>query len=381
MRVCYFGTYDPEYPRNRTLIAGLRLTGAEVVTCNAPLWGSTPERIARVSGGWKSPHFLIQAAGAWASLMTQHRRAGRYDAMVIGYTGHLDIFLGRPLARRVSAPVALDVMVSLYNSIVYERRLAPPGSLKARFIRWIEATACRLADAPLIDTQANARFLEQLHNLPVGSVGCLYLGADEEIFYPRPQPATGAFVVQYIGKYNPVHGVETIVRAAHRLASKTAIRFELVGSGQEEKQVRALVTELGLTNVEFHTAWIALPDLPDTFARADVCLGAFGTTAQAKRAISHKVYMALAMGKPVITGDSPAIREILEPGRQALLTPGGDDQALAEAILTLYRDRTLCQEMGQAGLALFRERFTRQAIGQQLRAILEETVAARRQGW
>ncbi len=154
----------------------------------------------------------------------------------------------------------------------------------------------------------------------------------------------------------------------------------MIGAGQEEEQVRATAAGLGLSNVTFHTDWIDLPDLPDTFARADVCLGAFGTTAQAEQAISHKVYMALAMGKPVITGDSPAICEILEPGRHALLPPGGDDQALAEAILTLYHHPQQRQAMGQAGLALFRERFTHQAIGQQLRAILEEAVATRRSG-
>jgi glycosyltransferase involved in cell wall biosynthesis len=378
MRVCYFGTYDPDYARNRTLVAGLRLAGMEVVTCNAPLWGSTPERIARVSGGWKSPRFLAQAAGAWASLVAQHRRAGSYDAMMIGYTGHLDILLGRPLARRVGAPVALDIMVSLYNSIVHERKLAAPGSAKARFVRWLEGTACRRADAPIIDTEANARFLEELHGLPAGSVHALYLGADEELFYPRPRRQGAAFVVQYVGKYNPVHGVETIVRAAHRLAGESGIRFQLIGSGQEEGSVRALAAELGLANVEWHTEWIDLSRLPETFAQANVCLGAFGTTVQAGRAISHKVYMALAMGQPVITGDSPAIREILEPGRHALLPPNGDDQALAEAILSLYHSPEKCQAMGEAGLALFRERFTRQAMGQQLRTILEDALAAGR---
>jgi glycosyltransferase involved in cell wall biosynthesis len=379
MRVCYFGTYDPAYPRNRTLIGGLRLAGVEVVTCNAPLWGTTSERIDRVRGGWKSPGFLAQAVSCWASLLAQHRHAGPYDAMVIGYTGHLDVFLGRPLARTKGAAVALDVMVSLYNSIVYERRLATPGSPKARFIRWIEATACRLADAPFIDTEANARFLEQIHGLPLGRVGRLYLGADEALFYPRPTQESGTFVVQYIGKYNPVHGVDTIVRAAHRLAGETGIRFELIGSGQDEAQVRALVAELGLNNVRFHTQWIELADLPETFAQADVCLGAFGTTTQAERAISHKVYMSLAMGKPVISGDSPAIREILQPGKQALLPANGDDGALAEAILTLYRDPEKRRAMGQAGLDLFRQRFTRKAIGQELEAMLEKTIEARKQ--
>lgn len=42
MTVCYFGLYKPDYPRNATLIKGLRTNGIKVVECNVRrhlLWG------------------------------------------------------------------------------------------------------------------------------------------------------------------------------------------------------------------------------------------------------------------------------------------------------------------------------------------------------
>jgi len=34
LRVCYFGPFDPNYPRNRTIIKGLVKNGVELIECN-----------------------------------------------------------------------------------------------------------------------------------------------------------------------------------------------------------------------------------------------------------------------------------------------------------------------------------------------------------
>ena len=38
MSVCYFGTYESQYPRNRIFIKGLRAQGITVRECHIPLW-------------------------------------------------------------------------------------------------------------------------------------------------------------------------------------------------------------------------------------------------------------------------------------------------------------------------------------------------------
>jgi glycosyltransferase involved in cell wall biosynthesis len=68
---------------------------------------------------------------------------------------------------------------------------------------------------------------------------------------------------------------------------------------------------LELQNVEF-IEFLEQKELTQYIHHADICLGIFGETEKAKRVIPNKVYEAMAMKKPVITGNSPAAREFLK---------------------------------------------------------------------
>ena len=43
-RVCYFGTYDRDRPRNRIIIDGLRKKGVEVIECQYSPWGNVEDK-------------------------------------------------------------------------------------------------------------------------------------------------------------------------------------------------------------------------------------------------------------------------------------------------------------------------------------------------
>jgi len=120
------------------------------------------------------------------------------------------------------------------------------------------------------------------------------------------------------------------------------------------------------------TDWVPNQELPRRIAEADVCLGIFGTTDKARRVVPNKVYEALAMAKPVITGDSPAAREVLVGGENALLCEMGNARALAQAILLLKRDRALRERIAQGGYASFRQKFSPKAIGAMVKGYLDE---------
>ena len=55
--------------------------------------------------------------------------------------------------------------------------------------------------------------------------------------------------------------------------------------------------------------------------------------------VPNKVWQAMAVGRPVVTADTPAVREVLEDGLTALLVPAGDPDALASALGRLAGDR------------------------------------------
>jgi glycosyltransferase involved in cell wall biosynthesis len=82
--------------------------------------------------------------------------------------------------------------------------------------------------------------------------------------------------------------------------------------------------------------WVEYEKLIDWISQADVCLGIFGASGKAARVIPNKVFQILAAGKPLITRDSPAIRELLLPDMDGVtLVPAADAPALADAVREL----------------------------------------------
>jgi glycosyltransferase involved in cell wall biosynthesis len=109
-------------------------------------------------------------------------------------------------------------------------------------------------------------------------------------------------------------------------------------------------------------------------AASDVCLGIFGTSPKAQRVIPNKVFDALAVGRPVLTADTPAVREVLTHGETAWLCPPGDPAALAEALLALRSEEGTRRRLAERGHELFVQRFSIDALARDLGAIVAEVL-------
>jgi len=378
MKVCYFGTYDIDRSRNRVIIEGLRQNGVEVVECHTELWRDTADKIRAVKGGLFAPSLWRRFLVSYLRLLREYARVGHYDVMMVGYTGHFDVFLARLLAILSRKPLVFDIFIPLTEIVVEDRKLARRGSLLARMVYLVDKLSCRLADLVLLDTEAHVRYLHDKFGVDMDKLRWLYVGAED--FYNRCQEGLrrkddGSFRVLYFGQYIPLHGVDHIVEAAKILEGYPDISFDLVGDGQTYEEVSSLAERLQVKNVTFHQAWLPTEVLiAEHILPADVCLGIFGDTPQARRVVPNKVFVALAMGKPVITGDSPAAREVLAHKENALLCKMADPQALAQAILLLKRNRALRERIAGGGREAFRERFSPKAVGATVKAYLTEII-------
>lgn len=146
------------------------------------------------------------------------------------------------------------------------------------------------------------------------------------------------------------------------------IVFILLGNGRLRPWIEKTAEKWGLVNVEFKD-WVD-PDVYATMVReADICLGIFGDTGQARDVIPCKVYDALASGRPVITGDTPAVRFLLEDRGNAVFCAIADGGALAKAIMQLKEDEGLRRKIGQNGYAVFQEKCTQKMIGEKVMGI------------
>ena len=374
LRVCWFGTWREEYSRNRIMIEGLRSSGVEVVECHVPLWGSIDDRVRLVGGRWSKVVFLFRAIGAGLRLVGRSFFTGRWDVLMLGYPGPFDAYLARPLAWLRRKPLVLDAFMSPWL-IAWERGLVQRSPLTGRFLHAAEKGGLKLADLIVQDTEEYAAWTTREFGIPRDRIRLVPTGADSARFSPRPGPAAkdGLFRVLYAGTFIPNHGVPTIIRAAEQLKDDPAIRFVFIGDGPDKAAAEVYAKEKELRNVSFEP-WVPGEALPARLAEADVCLGAFGTTPQSLMTIQNKIYEGLAMAKPVLTGDSPAVRAVLAHGQQVWLCPRENSAALAEAVLALKADPALRERLGKNGRSRFLEIGSLEAVGAALRRHLEERV-------
>jgi len=372
MRILYFGTYSrgEEYARNLALINGLSRCGARIEECHAELWPGFQDKMGAVKRGLAAN--LLALIKAYCRLIVQYFQSGEFDFLFVGYIGQFDVFLARALKALHCKPIVFDAFYSLYDTMVKDRGLYPENSLMAKMLRLVDRGSVKCSDLALLDTNEHIKYFCGEFGLDPGRFLAVPLGVDQANFHPRPAPNDdGVLEIVNYSSYIPLHGLEVILRAADLLRNHKDVRFTLIGKGQLFPEMKALAEKLKLENVEF-IEWLSHKELVEKAAGADVLLGIFGVTEKAGRVIPYKAYEALALGRPLITGDSAAARELLVNGEHCLLSPMGDPEALAQKILLLKQDSALREKIARAGLELFQRRCTWESIGSAILQRLNE---------
>jgi len=357
MRVLYFGTYDRAYPRNAQVISALRGAGVEVQEQHRAVW----ERRHNWSVGLRQ---MLRVAEAERSLGRRRGDDRDADALIVGYPGHFDMLAAKRVAG--GRPVVFNPLVSLYDTLVDDRGRFRRGSAAAGVVHRIDRLAFRRADIVVADTEAHALFFREEFGLADDDLEVCLVGAEDRLFRPGWQPEV-PFHALFVGKLIPLHGLETILAAA---ALAPEIPFRVVGSGQLDS-----LLDDRPANVEW-VPWVEYDDLPSEIQSAGCALGVFGTGAKAARVIPNKAFQAIACATPLVTADTPAARELLTDGVDALLVPSGDAGALAAAVRRLAGDAALADRIGKAGRETYEANASEATLGVRWRAVLERAIAA-----
>lgn len=336
-----WGTPDLGKPRTRILIGGLRSQNAIVAECICDVWGGVEDK-SEVKSAGERLGVLIRYCLAYPILVFRYLRAPRHDAVMVAYMGHFDVLVLWPFAKLRGAKVVWDAFLSLYGTVVEDRKMIAAGRPLARLLHNLEKFACRAADVVILDTHAHADYFRNRYRLRPEKVISVWVGVETDIFDRRAVAAPPArkddFSVLFYGQFIPLHGVEHIVDAARRTRDPS-IKWTLIGQGQERAKIDALLSKLKLPSVRL-IDWTDYTALPDMIARADLCLGIFGDSDKAARVIPNKVFQILAMGRPLATADTPAIREIVSKETPGVwLVPPGSGAALAESVAAAKRRR------------------------------------------
>jgi glycosyltransferase involved in cell wall biosynthesis len=168
-------------------------------------------------------------------------------------------------------------------------------------------------------------------------------------------------VILFLGQQYRYKGVRELVEAAPRVWSRfPEARFIFVGPGTRfSRQLFAgvsdpRVAELGNVSLEDKTDLLAACTL--------LCVP---STQESFGGVYTEAWM---MGKPVIGGDIPAIREVISEGENGFLVPQQPDE-IAVRINCLLEQPALREQMGASGKARVLERFTWDRLAEQTREV------------
>jgi glycosyltransferase involved in cell wall biosynthesis len=268
------------------------------------------------------------------------------------------------LSRFPGRKLIFDPLVSRYETRVLDRGDAGEGSAQARYNWHIDRVSMRMADLVLADTAAHAAFYVSEFDIDKNKVHTLYLGYDDSVFgvLPAREP-DGFFRVLFYGSFLPLHGTHVIVEAAEMLDD--GFRFRIVGSGQTMDDFKKRADGMDDGKIEL-SGNVPEMELPGLISGADAVLGVFGTTPKTGMVIPNKVYQAMASGRPVVTGDTPAVRELFTPGENVICVPPGDSEALAEMLRKLRDDREFAASVSREGGRLVREEYNPEKVASRL---------------
>lgn len=342
--VCFFGGYAEEYPRNAIIRRGLRAHGVAVSSCRTGHKRKIFSRYARL-------------------IMRYARMPKDFSVIFVPEFRHKDVPLAWLLALLSRKRVVFDPLVSRHETKIIDRGDAGRRSFQSWYNRRIDTLSLKLPHLVFADTASHASYYRS--EFGARNVAVLPVGYDDTVFTPRPTADAGngdSRTVFFFGSYVPLHGVETIIDAAARLRDRPEVVFKMIGGGQTFDSARSRAAEAGLDRIEFLKR-VPYGELPRHVGAAHICLGIFGTSEKASRVVPNKVYQCMAMRKPVITADSPAIREYFTAGEHLFTVPPGDGEALARTIIRLIDNPAEAESVAERGYSLVRERFSSGSIG------------------
>jgi glycosyltransferase involved in cell wall biosynthesis len=213
-------------------------------------------------------------------------------------------------------------------------------ALASRWCDWVvgvcEGTRTNLLGAPFADC---------------GKIIHIYNGASPANIGAVPRPKSG-FTLLHVGRMVPTKDHATLLRAVALARPRIPnVRLWIVGDGPLEPSLRALSSELGLS--ECVTFFGERNDVSSFLAAADLFVMPSIT-----EGLPVSLLEAMSAGLPAVVTDVGGMGEIARLSRAATLVPRSDPQALSEVLCKTAERRDELPKIGDLARRCYQERFT-----------------------
>lgn len=180
------------------------------------------------------------------------------------------------------------------------------------------------------------------------------------------------FILLYAGIIGYAQGLDVIIRAAARLKQYPSVKFILLGSGPEKERLLELKEELSAYNVIFVDT-VAKSEMPLVISASDAAVVPLRKLELFKGAIPSKIFENLGMKRPVVLGVEGEAKELfIDEGKAGIFYEPENDEQLAAAVIELFGNKELREQLGENGFRYVSEKFNRETIADNFYSWLSE---------
>jgi colanic acid/amylovoran biosynthesis glycosyltransferase len=213
--------------------------------------------------------------------------------------------------------------------------------------------------------------------VPDAPITRIYNGLDLHQFSRNGTHPDTPPLILAVGRLVEKKGFADLIRACSMLRDKHIdFRCRIVGTGDEEPRLRALIQALALAGVVELVGPMPREDLIALYPQARVVVAPCVVAADGNRdGLPTVLIEAMALEVPVVSTPVTGIPEIVRHGETGLLVPPHDPAGLAIAIECVLHDRARSLAMARAGRACVEQHFEIRKNITQLRELFEKASA------
>jgi len=312
--------------------------------------------------------------------LAQRERPDILHAHSPSLTAHPAVRVGRELG----IPVVYEVR-GFWEDAAVDHGTTTEGSLRYRFTRWLETRALR-------QVQGITAICDGIRNdiakrgFDASRITLIPNAVDVERFQPvgAPKPElqaslglAGHYVLGFAGSFYAYEGLDLAIRAMPAvLQAVPNARLLLVGGGPTEATLRALVTELKLSDKVIFTGRVPNAVVQDYYALIDVLVFPRKRMRLTELVTPLKPLETMAQAMPLVASDVGGHRELIRHRETGLLFPADDAQALARQVIELHGDPALQRTLRERGRAFVSAERTWQRSVENYEQVYRQALAA-----
>jgi len=271
------------------------------------------------------PHDWLRFALPWRTKQNSARILDEFKPDAVHFQSH--IVVGRGLSIEAQKR---GIRIIGTNHFMPENLLEFTGIPK-RMQDWAIGLAWSAARRSFVraervttPTKRAAEFLEKHTGLTgILAISC---GIDANNYRPDFEPRTENRIL-FVGRVTGEKQIDVLLKAVTMLPDQLDVKLEIVGGGDQKKNLENLAVTLGIADRVTFTGYVTDDELRRAYTRATVL--AMPSIAELQSIVTME---AMASGLPIVAANAMALPHLVHDGENGYLFEPSNAQALANAL-------------------------------------------------